>query len=320
MLAIGRFGRLVDFVKNGGAAERGTVVFLVVVIVWTGAVLFSRKDTPSQSSGELLTDREVQWGLAIVAMMVLVAVYAPIISPHDPQYALYGRLRDFSSIHWFGTDSFGRDAFSRIVYGARISLVVALSATLISLIVGVLTGLSSALSGDKVDSVIMRVVDAGIAFPRAFLLLALFALSPQVNLPILIIILGMTSWFDIARLARAEVLSIRNVEYVVATTGLGFKRARTMLQHVLPNVAGPIIVSATLTIGYLILIESGLSYIGVGLQAGTPSWGILINEGYAQLRTDPHLTLVPGALIATTVVGFSLIGDGLRRSLDPHRT
>jgi peptide/nickel transport system permease protein len=315
------FERVAELLADGGWLDRTIAVSPFLLAVGAGLYLYlartdARDKTMLQS---LFRNTEIQWGMTVVVGIALLAVFAPILTSHDPQYALYGRLRPPSLLHPLGTDTSGRDAFARLLYGARLSLQTGVFATFIATALGTTVGVVSALSGSRTDSMLMRVVDAGLAFPRVFLLLALIALLPTVSQGLLVLVLGLTSWFDIARLVRGETLSLRSSDYVTATTGLGLPASRVVGSHILPNLAGPITVSASLSLGYLILLESGLSYLGVGASAGTPSWGRLIQEGYSQLRNAPQLTLIPGALIALTVIGFSLLGDGLRQHLDPRK-
>ena len=316
-----RFGRVLELLRDPSWAGRATAITPVVLIVASGILWYrGRTVIDSPFLREMERNTEVRWGVMLVLSVLLLALFAPLLSPHDPEFALYGRLRALSIEHPLGTDSNGRDFMSRVLYGARLSLSTGVFATAIAIVLGVTVGVTSAVASDRIDGVLMRGVDAGLAFPRVFLLLALIALLPSVSHGLLIVVLGITSWFDIARIVRGEVRSLRQVEFVMATKGLGLPASNVITGHLLPNIAGPIIVSAALSIGYMILLESGLSYLGIGSSAGTPSWGRLIEQGYAVLRDAPHLTLIPGAMIAVTVVGFSLLGDGLRQTLDPRKT
>lgn len=266
-------------------------------------------------------DRRLQLGLLLVGGLVLLAVVAPLISAHDPaaQVDLVGRRYAPPSLaHPFGTDFYSRDLFSRVLHGSRISLSVAGLAVLLSVTLGTALGLVVGMAPAWIDAVLMRLVDAALAIPRIFLVLVVVGLWNDIGLVGLVLILGLTSWFDITRLVRAEVLSLRSREFIHAARALGFGAARIMGRHLLPNVAAPVIVSATLGIGQMILLEAGLSYLSVGVRPPTPSWGQMIAEGQTAMQTAPWVAVFPGLAIVVTVLGFSLIGDGLRRALDPR--
>ncbi len=267
-------------------------------------------------------DRRMQVGLVLVGALVLLAVFAPLISSHDPaaQPDLVGRSYAPPSLtHPFGTDFYSRDLFSRVLHGARISLSVAGLAVLLSISLGTGLGLAAGMAPGWVDAVLMRLVDAALAVPRIFLVLVVVGLWNDIGLFGLVVILGLTSWFDTSRLVRAEVLSLRSREFVQAARALGLGARRIMSHHLLPNVASPVIVSATLGVGQMILLEASLSYLSVGVRPPTPSWGQMIAEGQTALHTAPWVAIFPGLAVVLTVLGFSLIGDGMRRALDPHR-
>ena len=267
-------------------------------------------------------DRRMQVGLVLVGALVLLAVFAPLVSRHDPaaQPDLVGRSYAPPSLtHPFGTDFYSRDLFSRVLHGARISLSVAGLAVLLSITLGTGLGLAAGMAPGWVDAVLMRLVDAALAVPRIFLVLVVVGLWNDIGLFGLVVILGLTSWFDTSRLVRAEVLSLRSREFVQAARALGLGARRIMSHHLLPNVASPVIVSATLGIGQMILLEASLSYLSVGVRPPTPSWGQMIAEGQTALHTAPWVAIFPGLAVVLTVLGFSLVGDGLRRALDPHR-
>ena len=266
-------------------------------------------------------DRRMQLGLLLVGGLVLLAALAPLISPHDPaaQVDLVGqRYAPPSLAHPFGTDFYSRDLLSRVLHGSRISLSVAGLAVFLSVTLGTALGLAAGMAPRWVDAVVMRLVDAALAVPRIFLVLVVVGLWSDIGLVGLVLILGLTSWFDTTRLVRAEVLSLRSREFIHAARALGFGTARIMGRHLLPNVAAPIIVAATLGIGQMILLEAGLSYLSVGVRPPTPSWGQMIAEGQTAMQTAPWGAVFPGLAIVLTVLGFGLIGDGLRRALDPR--
>lgn len=269
----------------------------------------------------LRRDRRMQLGLLLVGGLVVLAVFAPLLSGHDPaaQADLVGRSYAPPSLtHPFGTDFFSRDLFSRVLHGARISLSVAGLAVLLSVTLGTALGLVAGMAPGWIDAVLMRLVDAALAIPRIFLVLVVVGLWNDIGLLGLVLILGLTSWFDTTRLVRAEVLSLRSREFIDAARALGFGTARIMIRHLMPNVAAPVIVSATLGIGQMILLEAGLSYLSVGVRPPTPSWGQMIAEGQTAMQAAPWVAVFPGLAIVLTVLGFSLIGDGLRRALDPR--
>ena len=263
----------------------------------------------------------MQVGLVLVGALVLLAAFAPLLSGHDPaaQPDLVGRSYAPPSLaHPFGTDFYSRDLFSRVLHGARISLSVAGLAVFLSITLGTALGLAAGMAPGWIDAVLMRFVDAALAIPRIFLVLVVVGLWNDIGLFGLVLILGLTSWFDTSRLVRAEVLSLRSREFVRAARALGLGATRIMSRHLLPNVASPVIVSATLGIGQMILLEASLSYLSLGVRPPTPSWGQMIAEGQTALHTAPWVAIFPGLAVVLTVLGFSLIGDGMRRALDPR--
>jgi peptide/nickel transport system permease protein len=265
--------------------------------------------------------RQVRAGAAIVGVLVALALLAPWVSPHDPVAHLDlsgGRLRAPSLDYPFGTDFYSRDVLSRVLHGARLSLGMAAAAVLLSVTIGTVVGFLAGTGGPVLDALLMRGVDAGLAVPRIFLLLVVLALWHDAGLGALVAILALTSWFGTSRLVRAELLSLREREFVVAARALGVGRLRLLARHLLPNVVGPIIVTATLGMGHIILIEAGLSYLGVGIRPPTPSWGAMIQEGQSLLAGAPWIAVFPGVAVVLTVVGFSLLGDGIRDALDPR--
>ncbi len=260
-------------------------------------------------------------GIALVSLLAIVAVIAPLIAPYDPTVQLdLATLRNAapSFAHPLGTDLYSRDLLSRLLYGARISLLIGLLAVAISISVGTSVGLVAGFSGGLIDIVLMRIVDAGLAIPKIFILLVVLALWEDVTVAVLIGILGFTGWFGVSRIARAEVLSAREREYVAAARALGAGPMRLIARHILPNIAAPIIVAATLGVGQVILVEAGLSYLGVGVPQPQPSWGNIIRDGQDLIRTAPWISTTAGLAIVLTVVAFSILGDGVRELLDPR--
>ncbi len=259
-------------------------------------------------------------GLAVVVGFAVVAVFAPLFAPYDP--LVQGDLTTQaylspSASHWLGTDQFGRDLLSRIIYGARISLTIGFVAVAIAVVLGSLLGAVAGYVGGWVDAVIMRFTDMVMAFPRLVLLIMIIALF-QPSLTLIILVLGLTQWPGTARLVRGEVLSLREQEYVEAARALGFGRWRIILRHLLPNVMAPVIVAATLGIGNTIVLEAGLSFLGMGVQPPTPSWGTLVADGRQNLIGAWWVATFPGLAIVLTVLAFNLVGDGLRDVLDPR--
>ncbi|HLT31465.1 MAG: ABC transporter permease [Pseudomonadota bacterium] len=257
-------------------------------------------------------------GLAIVAVLVLVAILAPWLSPHDPRaVALDRELLPPSAAHPLGTAENGVDVLSHVLWGARISLSVGVLATLISAVVGTLLGAWAGMVGGLVDEALMRVVDVLLAFPG--ILLAIFitaVLGP--SLANVILALCATGWTGYARLARAMVLSLREREFVLAARAMGATEARILFRHLLPNLLGPVVVQATFGIPGAMLAEASLSFLGLGVPPGTPSWGALVDQGTQYLLVAPHVAMAPGLAIALSVLGFNLLGDGLRDRLDPR--
>jgi peptide/nickel transport system permease protein len=267
-----------------------------------------------------LRSRRAKVALLVVSTLALGALLAPVIAPHDPiaQLDLVGlKLAAPSWQHWFGTDDLSRDLLSRIVYGARISLAVAGLSVALSITCGTLVGLAAGLAGGAVDALLMRMVDALLAIPRLILLVVILAFWPQISLPLLVLVLGITSWFDTSRLVRAEVLSVRERPFYAAAVSAGTSTGRLIRNHVLPNVAGPIIVAATLGIGQIILVEAGLSFLGIGIARPTPSWGRMVADSQEIMVSAWWTAAFPGLAIVVTVVAFSVLGDALRDALDP---
>jgi peptide/nickel transport system permease protein len=269
----------------------------------------------------LLHNRRARLGLLLIGLLTAAAVLSPIIAPYDPTEhldILNKRLLSPSFEHLMGTDFYSRDLLSRVLYGARISLAIAFFSILVSATIGTAVGMVAGYFGGMVDGVLMRLVDAALAIPRVFLLLVILALWNRVGVIGMVTVLGLSSWFGTSRIVRAEVLSLRQRDFVVAARSLGLGKVRILLRHLLPNAIAPVTVTATLGIGQIILIEAGLSYLGVGVQEPTPSLGRMIRDGYEQIANAPWISIFPGLVIVLTVVGFSLLGDGLRRTLDPQ--
>jgi len=256
-------------------------------------------------------------GGAIVLLMFVMAAAAPLAG-HDPgAIDIASRLQPPSLTHLLGTDDLGRDVFARILYGARISLLVGFVAVGIATLIGILLGALSGFYRGWVDSLIMRFVDIMLCFPTFFLILAVIAfLEPSIwNI---MIIIGLTGWMGVARLVRAEFLSLRERDFVLSARALGASDSRLIFRHILPNAISPVLVSATLGVAGAILTESALSFLGIGVQPPTPSWGNMLIAGKQTLGTAWWLSVFPGLAILVTVLGYNLLGEGLRDAFDPR--
>jgi peptide/nickel transport system permease protein len=249
----------------------------------------------------------------VLAAIAAAASIGPWLLP-DPSAQpdiIAGASQPPAPAHPFGTDQLSRDVLSRVVTGARVSLTVAALAVLVSMTIGAAVGLSAGYLGGGVDALLMRVVDAGLAIPRLFILLLLLAVWERIPLPALILILGTTGWFGTSRLVRGEVIRLRHEPFVSGAEALGAGRRRVMFRHLLPNTAGPLLVAATLGVGDVILLEAGLSFLGLGIQPPTPSWGAMILDAKPVLVTAPWTSIFPGLAILITVLAVNLLGDAL---------
>jgi len=260
-------------------------------------------------------------GLGFLVFMILIAILAPIIAPHNPNKVDLkpaGLLQPPSWAHLFGTDELGRDGLSRAIYGARISLAVGAIATVVSISLGVLIGAVAGMKGGRVDTVLMRSVDVLLSVPLFFLIMiSQIVVKPSIYS--VMVIIGLASWMDVARLCRAEFLNLGASEYVSAAKVVGAKSGLIAWRHILPNASGPIIVAATLRVGEAIIIESTLSFIGLGIQPPQASLGSMLQKGLTHLQDAPWMVWFPGALIAMTVLAFNFVGDGIRDALDPKQ-
>jgi peptide/nickel transport system permease protein len=267
-----------------------------------------------------LRERSAVAGASFVLILVVAAVAGPFLDTTPPNvidHALIGFPQAPSGAHWFGTDLIGRDIFVRALYGARVSLLVGAAAMVVSFAIGVLYGAVAGAAGGIVDSLMMRFVDAMLSFPTFFLLLIVSALTNKFSLTIIILIIGLTSWPGLARLVRAEVLSLRERDFVEAARALGASPARLVLRHLIPNALAPVVVAAAFAIGDNILAESSLSFFGLGVQPPSPSWGNMLQDALTpQAEAAPWMVLVPGLAIVATVLAFSVIADGIRVALD----
>jgi len=257
-------------------------------------------------------------GLIIVGIVVLTALFAPLLAPYDPtQKNTRNLLKAPTFQHPLGTDELGRDTLSRVIYGARISLEVGVIAVGISLVIGVLLGLVAGYTGGATDAIIMRIMDGLLAFPALVLALAITAmLGPSLNNVMLAI--GITGIPSFARLVRGQVLTTKRLEYVQAAQSVGASDWRLMLRHILPNILAPIIVQASISVAAAILAEAGLSFLGLGIQPPTASWGSMLNVAKGYLGRTAWLAIAPGTAIFITVLGFNFLGDAIRDVLDPR--
>ena len=265
----------------------------------------------------LLRNPVTVFGLVLVLLALACAIFAPLIAPYDP---ILGNLRDHlqlpSALHIFGTDNFGRDILSRTIYGSQISLKIALAVQVLTLIVGLVLGLMSGYYGGITDAVIMRIADIVMSFPLLIIAIALVGVLGSTDGNI-IAALALVSWPYITRLTRSQVLTIKEQDYITAAHSLGVNDRIIMLRHILPNLLTPIVIYVTLSIGSVILSEASLSFLGLGSgDASIPSWGKMLNESRAYIRSAWWLPFFPGVAILLTVLGFNLLGDGLRDALD----
>ena len=324
--------RIVTTVTAGSVDEWLALLTLVLglLVAWgVGVVRVMGRGARSRTRGtspwiiawrEFHRNRLAVLGLYLMAALYLVTLLAPYLAPYDPTAigdVVATRFLPPSFEHPMGTDRFGRDVFTRALYGARISLSIGFIAVSISITLGTFVGAVSGFFGGAVDTVLMRFVDMLISFPRLVLLITVVALF-QPSIFLIIVVLGLTLWPSTARIVRGEVLSLREREFIQAARALGLSHARIILRHLVPNVMGVVIVAATLGIGNVILIEAGLSFLGFGVQPPTPSWGAMVSSGRDVLLQAWWVSTFPGLAIVFTVIAFNLMGDGLRDALDPR--
>jgi ABC-type dipeptide/oligopeptide/nickel transport system permease subunit len=268
--------------------------------------------------GRLRRDRFFQLGLFFVCLVVTAAVLAPWLAPHDP---LTGDLKGAYLVEpggrfLLGTDTQGRDVLSRVLYGARLSLSVGLISQSVAVTLGVLLGLLAGYYGRWVDALVMRLADITLAFPTLLLLIAVAA-AVKPSLPVVFVVIGIVGWAGMARLVRSQVLVLKHAEFVLAARSLGARDRRVLLRHLLPNVRTQVIIAATLGIAGAIMAEAALSFVGLGAQPPTPSWGAMVADGRDLLRVAPWISFAPGLAIGIAVLGFNLVGDALREAYDP---
>jgi peptide/nickel transport system permease protein len=266
-------------------------------------------------------------GAVVLTLIILSSILAPL-SPYDPEHSdLPARLQPPSWEHPFGTDGLGRDLLTRVLYGGRISLLVGIMVVAITLIIGVPIGAIAGYFGGWIDNLLMRIIDAFLSLPSLLVLILLGAILREVDIPFIeknnvltiAVSIGLLAWMTVARLVRAIFLTFREMEYVTAARSLGASRRRIMISEILPNGLGPIIVESTLEIGWAIMEESGLSFLGFGISQPTPSWGNLLSNAQEHLIAHPWLAIFPGIFIFLTIISINYIGDGLRDALDPYK-
>lgn len=260
--------------------------------------------------------------LGVIAVFVLGAVLAPWLTRYQPWQQLdVVRLKSLppSWAHPFGTDRFSRDVFTRILYGAQLSLSIATLAVLVSSTVGLLYGAMAGYTGGWIDAVMMRFIDAMLSVPRVLMLIAVLALWSPVPVPALVLLIGLTGWFDVARIVRGQAMALRDREFVVAARALGANPARIVWRHVLPNVLSPVIVAGALAVGNVIVLEAGLSFLGIGVHEPMASWGTMFQDAANQFVSSWWAVIFPGIAIVATVLAFNTLGDALRDLLDARQ-
>lgn len=257
-------------------------------------------------------------GGIIVLALITTSLLAPVLAPYDPTLIdVYNVLSPPSGAHMLGTDELGRDLLSRIIWGSRVSLKVGFVAVGIAIMIGIFIGSIAGFYGGRVDAILMRFVDMMLAFPTFFLILAVIAIL-EPNIFTIMAVIGVTGWMDVARLVRAEFLTLKERDFVDAARALGIRNKRLIVRHVLPNALSPVFVAATFGVAGAILTESGLSFLGLGVQPPDPSWGNILTAGKDNIEIAWWLSLYPGLAILITVLSYNLVGEGLRDALDPR--
>ncbi|MBF7097467.1 ABC transporter permease [Alkalibacter mobilis] len=282
------------------------------------AVMLEKERKSNSAWNKIKRNKTAMLGLFIVVFMMILVIFAGILAPYDPNELSLGStyLKPGSPGHIFGTDEFGRDLLSRIIYGSRISILVAVGATFVGATIGVLLGLVSGYAGGIVDSVIMRIMDGMMAFP--FILLSIILMTILgTGVFNVILAVGIANIPNFARVVRGQVHIVKNEDYCKAVIGIGASHPRLLFKHILPNTLSPIIVYATLSTAGSIISEAALSFLGLGITPPTASWGNILRAGKETLNTAPHIATISGIFILLTVLGFNLLGDGIRDVLDP---
>ena len=277
----------------------------------------------SQAWRRFRANRLAVVGLVAVVLLSLLALFADLLVPYDPTFQFRGMQGAApSSTHWLGSDYNGRDLLSRVMAGTRTALAVGIGATLLQVIIGVIVGALAGYFGGWVDTIFSRVVDTLMSMPVLALLTLLSAVLRSKNLSsvlLIILVIGFTGWARFTRVVRADVYSIKSRDFVLAARASGVRPLRIIFRHILPNVLGPVIVLASLGIGGIIILESALSFLGLGVRPPMPSWGVILSDGRQYITTYPHIVISPGVLIVITVLAFNFLGDGVRDALDPQQ-
>lgn len=267
----------------------------------------------------LMQNRAAVVSIVVLAVIALLALLAPLLSPHAYDEVYWERILappDFANGHWFGTDGNGRDLFVRTLYGARVSLMVGILATGVSLLIGVTYGATAGFFGGRIDNLMMRFVDVMYSLPFMFFVILLMVVFGR-HIFLIFIAIGAVEWLTMARIVRGQTLSVKGKEFIEAARAAGVANRKIITRHIIPNVLGPVIVYVTLTVPQVILIESFLSFLGLGVQEPLTSWGVLISEGASQMESAPWMLIFPATFLAVTLFCFNFIGDGLRDALDP---
>lgn len=282
------------------------------------SAMLKKERRANNAWNKLLRNKTAVIGLVIIAIIFILAIFAPLISTHDPNVIKISKafMKPGVEGHIFGTDEFGRDLFSRIVYGARISTFVAIGGTVVGTLIGLLLGLVAGYKGGIVDSIIMRVMDGMFAFPFILLSIILMTILGQGTMNVILAI-GISNVPSFARIVRGQVHIVKNEEYCNASRVLGAGGSRILFRHILPNAISPTIVYFTLNVAGSIISEAALSFLGLGIMPPTASWGNILQGGRNCLNTAPHIAMISGVFILITVLGFNLLGDGIRDVLDP---
>ncbi len=266
---------------------------------------------------KLLKNKFALTGLIVITLLIVVALFAPVISPYTPsEQNVFERLQAPSLTHFFGTDDLGRDVFTRMIFGARISLAVGFISVFIILVIGTFLGIVSGYYGGKIDYIIMRFTDIVLCFPTFFLIILVIAFI-EPNIYNVMIVIGVTSWPGLARLVRAEVLSLKEREFILVSKMMAISNIKIFFVHILPNIISPLMVYSSLAIGGAILTESALSFLGLGVQPPMPSWGQILTSGKDYIYMAWWLSLFPGIAILVTVLAFNLVGEAIRDIFDP---
>lgn len=286
--------------------------------VGPGAGPYSREGGAADFLRRFVRNRNAVIGSAVVLMVVAAALLAPLVEPYDYQRTSMLRVWEPpGDLHVLGADGLGRDILSRLIRGARVSMTIAVSVLSITLVVGTALGMLAAWRGGWVDGLVMRAADMTLAFPELIIAILIAAVLGPGTLTV-ILSLAIVGWPGIARIARSLVLSLRNELYIDAAIACGTRPAAILFRHCLPNMVAPLIVRASVGVGFVIMSEATLSFLGIGVQEPTPTWGGMIRDGLVALRTDPHMALASAAALGVTIIGFNLLGDGLRDLLDPR--